>query len=97
MTSEREIGPIVRTENGNEFCTGYVNNRFIGNMYVQKTICFMFATFEEGLMNPFKILVLKGGRCHFMACDLRRRRQLFCKHSFDNCKSTKYVLSSIFL
>ena len=46
------------------------------NMYFD-SVCFMFVTFEEGLMNPFKILVLKGGRCHFMACDLRRRRQLF--------------------
>ena len=46
------------------------------NMYFD-SICSMFATFEEGLMNPFKILLLKGGRCHFMACDLRRRRQLF--------------------
>ena len=70
------------------------------------SICFMFATFEEGLMNPFKILLLKGGQWHFIACDLRRRRQLFFLQAlvwqlpslwlnpFSSLyKSTKYVLS----
>ena len=55
--------------------------------------------------DPFKILILKGNRWHFMACELRRRRQLFLQalvwqlpslwlNPFSSLyKSTKYVLS----
>ena len=77
MKSESERGGKLglRLDREWEWNLHRLYKQSLHNMYFD-SICFMFATFEEGLMNPFNILK-RWSRCHFMACDLRRRRQLF--------------------